>query len=168
MPAPTRRSKAERAMYYEDHTLPRSADNITTVVSLSPPDRIKDHPEKLDAWNYICNDLALRQILSPSYIMEITLLVDNIVLYEELRLTLEQSGPLVPVMDKTGDNVVKYVANPVFDMVKRTEAIMMKLCEKFGLNPRDAVYVTNPDIKTQQAIEAKATGNGQKGITYFQ
>ena len=168
MPAPTRRSKAERAMYYEDHTLPRSADNVKTVIQLVPPQRIQDKPEALDAWNYICNDLASRELLSPSYIMDITLLVDNMVQYEELRQLLEDSGPIVPVMDKTGTQVTRYVENPAFSMVKRVEAVVMKLCEKFGLNPRDAVYVTNPDIKTQQAIEAKASGNGQKGITYFQ
>ncbi len=166
MPAPTRRSKAERALYYEDHTLPRSADNVQKVVKLDAPQRIQDHPEKLDAWNYICNDLASRQLLSPSYIMDITLLVDNMVQYEELRQTLEDTGPITPVMDKTGEKVVKYVENPLFSMVKRVEAVVMKLCEKFGLNPRDAVYVANPDIKTQ-AIDSTAS-DPKKGITYFQ
>jgi hypothetical protein len=68
-------------------------------------------------------------------------------------------------MDKTGENVVRYEANPLFNIVAKLHAQIIKLCEKFGLDPRDAVYVTNPDIKTQ-AIEAQATEK-RKGINYF-
>jgi len=166
MPAPTRRSKAEREMFAEDHTRPRTADNIVQTISLTPPDRIIDNPLKLDTWNYICNDLAARSLLSSSYIMPITMLVDNIVSYNEYIAMLEASGPVAPVMDKTGEHIVRYVENPLFSIVKRTEAIIIKLCEKFGLDPRDSVYVTNPDIKTQ-AIEAQATDSKRKGINYF-
>lgn len=167
MPAPTRRSKAERAMFAEDHTLPRTADNIINVVSLTPPERIADNPSKLDTWNYLCNDLASRQLLSTSYIMPITMLVDSIFQYNEYVVVLEDSGPVTPVMDKSGENVVRYEANPLFSIVARLHAQILKLCEKFGLDPRDAVYVTNPDIKQQQAIEAQSTDAKRKGINYF-
>ena len=162
----TKRSKAERELYREDHTLPRVSDTIK-IVTLDPPQRIKDHPLKLDCWNYLCNDLAGRQLLSPSYIMSMTILVDNIINYNEYLEMLEGSGPLIPIMDKRGENVVRYVENPLFKMIKQIESIINKLCEKFGLNPRDSVYTTNPDIKTQAAIEAKPA-NDRKNITYFQ
>ena len=165
MPAPTRRSKAERAMFAEDHTRPRTADNIINVVSLTPPERIADNPSKLDTWNYICNDLASRELLSTSYIMPITMLVDSVFQYNEYVVVLEQSGPITPIMDKTGDNIVRYEANPLFSIVARLHAQILKLCEKFGLDPRDAVYVTNPDVLTKQVLEDKSPKT--KGITYF-
>ena len=164
MPAPTKRSKSEREMYANDHTLPRESD-VTKVLTLPPPQRIQEHELKLEAWNYICADLASRQILSPSYLMSITILVDNIINYNEYLEILETTGALVPVFGRNGASITKYVENPVFKMVKDTEKVIIKLCEKFGLNPRDAVYVTNPDIKTK-AIEAQAT-DPRKGITYF-
>lgn len=163
MPAPTKRSKAERDMYYEDKTLPRTNDNLK-VVKLDPPDRIRDHSEKLDCWNYICNDLAGRQLLSPSYLMSITIFVDNVIAYNEYLTALENSGPLVPTFNKQGE-VIAYKENPLFNMIKRIEVILNKLCEKFGLNPRDAVYTTNPDLKTK-AIEAQQEPDRKK-ITYF-
>lgn len=166
MPAPTRRSKAEREMFAEDHTRPRTADNIINVVSLTPPQRIADNPLKLDIWNYICNDLASRQLLSTSYMMPITMFVDSVYQYNEYVEVLEQSGPVTPVMDKTGENVVRYEANPLFSVVARLHAQIVKLSEKFGLDPRDAVYVTNPDIK-EKAIEAQSTDTKRKGINYF-
>lgn len=168
MSPPTRRSKAEREAFCpRDGTIPKVSDN-QKVVSLDPPDRIKDHPDKLDCWNYICTDLAGRQLLSPSYIMEITILVDNIVAYNEYVVMLESSGPLIPMLSKDGNEITGYKENPLFGIVKRTEAAIFKLCEKFGLNPRDAVYTTNPDIKTQQVLEAKVSGPQQNKITYFQ
>jgi len=151
-------------MYSHDHTLSRVSDS-QKVVSLDPPDRIKDDPKKLDCWNYLCNDLAGRQLLSPSYFQSIVILVDNIAAYNEYVPMLEGSGPLIPMFGKDGESIVGYKENPLFSMIKRTEIIINKLCEKFGLNPRDAVYTTNPDIKTQ-AIEAQAQ-NRPKGITYF-
>jgi hypothetical protein len=166
VPAPTRRSADERAMYAEDHTLPRVSDT-KKVIRLDPPDRIKDHPQKLDCWNFVCNDLAFRELLSPSYIFPITMLVDNIVAYNEYLEMLEGSGPLVPRMDRTGEKVVEYVKNPLFDMVKKLEVHINKQCEKFGLNPRDAIYVTNPDIKSKP-IEVQSSGDGKNGmILYF-
>jgi len=113
------------------------------------------------------NDLAGREILSPSYFMSITILVDNIYTYNEYLVMLEGSGPLVPVMDKTGENVVNYKENPLFNMIKKCEVIINKMCEKFGLNPRDAVYVTNPDIQTKQVLESQPAIDRKK-ITYFQ
>jgi hypothetical protein len=165
MSPPTRRSKAEREMYDDDHTLPRTSDAVQ-VITLDPPERIQDNPLKLEVWNYLCNDLASREILSPSYIMPITVLVNNIVQYNEYQIILEQTGPLAPVFAKDGESIVKYVPNPIFDMIKSIEKIIIKLCEKFGLNPRDAIYVTNPDIKTRKAIETTAT-EPRKNITYF-
>ncbi len=165
MAPPTRRSAAERAMYYEDNTKVRN-QNTKKVVHIDPPDRIKDHPEKLDCWNYICTDLAGRQLLSPSYIMSITILVDNIVNYNLMLATLEDSGPLIPMLSKDGNQITGYKENPLFSMVKRTEKIINTMCEKFGLNPRDAVYTTNPDIKTQQTLEAPKS-DSKKNITYF-
>jgi hypothetical protein len=166
MPAPTRRSKTERDLYPHDNTVSR-VNNNKKVVKLDPPDRIQDNSVKLDCWNYICNDLAEREILSPSYFMPITILVDNIFTYNEYLVMLEGSGPLIPVMTKDGSEVQHYKENPLFNMIKKCELIINKMCEKFGLNPRDAVYVTNPDIKTQQVLEAKQTPD-RKAITYFQ
>ena len=160
----TKRSAEERAMYSHDHTISRKSDN-EKVVKLEPPDRIKDNPEKLDCWNYLCNDLAGRQLLSPSYFQSLVILVDNIVAYNEYVPMLEGSGPLIPMLGKDGDTVTGYKENPLFSMIKRTEVIINKMCEKFGLNPRDAVYTTNPDVKTE-AIVAQ-TQNKPKGITYF-
>jgi len=151
-------------MYAEDHTKSRASD-AKLVVKLIAPQRIQDCPAKLDAWNHICNDLASRQILSPSYIFSVTMLVDNVVSYNELLQALEDSGPVIPVMNKEGTEVVKYDKNPLFDMVKRTEVSIMKLCEKFGMNPRDAIWVTNPDLKTQP-IETQAVTD-RKAIKYF-
>lgn len=150
-------------MYYEDKTLPRTSDAVK-VLTLPPPERIQDNAIKLDLWNYVCADLASREILSPSYVVSITILVDNICNYNEYLKILEDTGALVPVFSKDGETVVKYEPNPVFAMVKNIEKVIIKLCEKFGLNPRDAVYVTNPDIKTR-TIESKS--DNRKGITYF-
>ena len=165
MPAPTRRSKAERDLYKKDNTLPRTPTNIATTIKIEPPERIAEIPEKLQAWNYITGDLASRQLLSTSYIIDITMLVDNLYDYEFYRKTLEDSGPLVPIISKDGESVIRYEKNPLFDMVKNTEKIVMKLCEKFGLNPRDAVYVTNPDIKTQPIEVSDKTE--RKKVEYF-
>lgn len=164
MPAPTRRSKKERELYPHDNTRSRVTDN-ETVIKLEPPPRIADHPEKLDCWNYICNDLASRQVLSPSYIMPITMLVDNIVMYNEIVQALEESGLTIPILSKDGNAIVGYKENHLFGMKIRTEAAINKQCEKFGLNPRDAVFTTNPDIKTKP-IEALGSEK-PKGITYF-
>jgi len=164
MPAPTRRSKSEREMYYEDHTLPRVSDSVK-VLTLDPPPRIADNELKLEVWNYICADLASREILSPSYIMSIAILTDNIVNYNEYLEILESTGALVPKFAKDGESIVCYEPNPIFAMVKAIEKVIIKMCEKFGLNPRDAIYVTNPDIKTK-AIETSASQPKNK-ITYF-
>ena len=160
----TKRSAEERAMYSHDHTISRVSDT-NKVVSLDPPDRIKDDPAKLDCWNYLCNDLAGRQLLSPSYYQSIVILVDNIAAYNEYVPMLEGSGPLIPMFGKDGESIVGYKENPLFSMIKRTEIIINKMCEKFGLNPRDSIYVTNPDIKTKQILEDKSPK--VKGITYF-
>jgi len=166
MATATKRSHAERALYIKDTTVPKIT-NTVKVVHLEPPQHIKDNPTKLDWWNYLCTDLAGRQILSPSYIMPLIMLVDNIHDYHEYRVLLEGSGPLIPVMSKDGQSITRYVENPLAQMVKRIEAFIHRLCEKFGFNPRDAVYVTNPDILTKQTIEAPTT-NDTKKITYFQ
>jgi hypothetical protein len=97
--------------------------------------------------------------------MPITILVDNIINYNEYLVALEESGPLVPIFSRDGSTIRDYKENPLFSMVKRIETIINKQCEKFGLNPRDAIYVTNPDIKTQ-LLEAKQTSD-KKNITYF-
>ena len=163
----TRRSKAERdAFCPRDATKPKISDNIKTV-SLDPPNRIADNPDKLDCWRYLCNDLAGRQLLSPSYIAPLVILVDNIVAYNEYVPMLESTGPLIPMFAKDGESITGYKENPLFSMIKRTEAIINKLCEKFGLNPRDAVFTTNPDLKTI-AVEAKVSSPHQGKITYFQ
>lgn len=164
MPGPTKRSAEERGMYYTDRSLPRTNDNIK-VTKLEPPDRFRDHPEKLDCWNFLCTDLAGRQLLSPSYFQSLVILVDNIAAYNEYVPMLEGSGPLIPMLAKDGASITGYKENPLFSIVKRTEQAINKMCEKFGLNPRDAVYTTNPDIKTQ-AIEAQVQAK-TKGITYF-
>ena len=93
------------------------------------------------------------------------MLVDSIFQYNEYVVVLEQSGPVTPIMDKTGENIVRYEANPLFSIVAKLHSQILKLCEKFGLNPRDAVYVTNPDIK-EKAIEAQSSEK-RKGINYF-
>lgn len=164
MPAATKRSAAARSMYPCDHTIPRVSDN-TKVVKLDPPPRIQEDERKLDAWNYICTDLASRQLLSPSYIMPITMLVDNIILYNELVVQLAEIGNLIPTLSKDGTAIVAYKENPLFSMTIRIMAAINKQCEKFGLNPRDSVYTTNPDLKTVVA-EEKAQAL-IKGPVYF-
>jgi len=163
----TKRSKAERALYPHDNTKSRETDNVK-VLSLEPPDRIKDHPVKLNYWNFICADLASRQLLSPGYHESIVILVDNITNYEEYIVMLEETGALVPVFDsRTGEKIVGYKENPLFSMVKQLEKMINKLCENFGLNPKHATYTANPDIK-EKAIEHKPSESSRKGITYFQ
>jgi len=166
MPAPTKRSAKERALYPHDNTMSRKTDN-TKVLHLEPPESIKHIPDKLNMWNYLCTDLASRELLSPSYMIPLTMLVDNIFDYHEYKVMLDGSGPLVPIMAKDGESVVKYVANPLFMMVKQIESRIHKLCEKFGLTPRDAIYTTNPDIKEKQVLEAQKVPD-RKAITYFQ
>lgn len=164
MPAPTTRSQQERALYDRDGVLKRNL-GTEKVVSLDPPDRIKEHPEKLDCWNYICTDLAGRQLLSPSYIMSIVILVDNIVAYNEYVVALDSSGPIVPMIDIKGE-IRGYKENPLFTIVKQTEKMIITMCEKFGLNPRDAVYTANPDLKTK-TIESVPSAPSCNKITYF-
>jgi phage terminase small subunit len=147
----------------------KETDTIKTN-RIDPPARIANREDTLEIWNYLCDDLASRDLLSTSYIIPITLLTDNLVTYHELKASYDDSGPLIPILSKDdGETIVSYKENPLFSMLKRTELIIMKLCEKFGLNPRDAVYVTNPDIKMGQAEKGKLTKNepDKKGIVYF-
>lgn len=161
---PMHRSFAERQLYNRKNATERNA-NTTIVLTLEPPDRIKDNPDKLVVWNYLCNDLAARQLLSTSYFVQLTVLCDNIVEYDSLLKTYEESGPLIPLFGKDGESIVGYRQNPLFHMIKSVEKSILKGCEKFGLNPKDAVYTSNPDIKAR--LTTPAEDNGKKKITYF-
>lgn len=165
MPKPSKKSFDERRITdrHKDRSTPIIPD-VTHVSSLPIPTSI-DTQDKQDLWAYITKDLASRKILSETYLLSIEMLVDNVIRLKEYRTQLDDLGPMIPVFDKDGERILNYKANPMFDMVMTLENRITKLCEKFGLTPRDVIYLKNPDVTTK-VIET-TTEDSKKKDEYF-
>jgi phage terminase small subunit len=164
MPRPHRKSLEERAIFGRADRAIAVQPNAIKVDSIPVPQQIEENPEKLRLWVFLVEDLAKRKLLSNSYIQIVEMLVNNVYLYNEYLPMLEDAGPLAPKYGKDGETVIGYEKNPIFDMVKRIETTMLKLMEKLGLTPRDAIYLSNPDA--QAPIDAVIEQERSK-ISYF-
>lgn len=163
MPAKPRRRSREEIRLFGRASDAIDVHNIITAHTIPTPNSIIGVYEKEVMWNFLVSDLSRRGLLSESYSVVMELLVLDLYLMNEYRPALEQAGPLTPIMGRDGITIVDYRPNPLFNMVLRLEAVIVKLLEKLGLTPRDITYVSNPDaqIPIQQIAEEK------KRINYF-
>jgi|JI9StandDraft_1071089.scaffolds.fasta_scaffold49636_4 hypothetical protein len=125
------------------------------------PHLIATDEGKLSLWNFICADLANRQLLNISYVMLIEMLIHDIAMYQTLLPQLEDEGTTYSTIDKHGNEIKR--PNPMFTQVHLLKSSILQKLVSLGMTPRDIIYVTNPAATSQ--IEAVA--REKKGITYF-
>lgn len=165
MSRPTKRSFADKELLERKSRAEPSTFDVITAKSITLPSSVNT-PEKEALWSFITSDLASRKILSETYLFSIEMLIDCVDRLRTYRIMLDETGPLIPVMSKDGEKVVDYKQNPMFAMVMQLETRVTKLCEKFGLTPRDVIYLKNPDVMTK-VIETKAESPTEKKEEYF-
>lgn len=135
--------------------------DIVKVEDIPVPHLIASDEGKLSLWNFICTDLANRQLLSVHYVMLIELLIHDIAMYQTLLPQLESEGTVYSTFDKHGNEIKR--PHPMFTQVHLLKASILQKLVALGMTPRDIVYVTNPAATSQ--IEAVA--DEKKRITYF-
>ena len=140
---------------------PVSAVPSVAVEDIPVPHLIASDEGKMSLWNFICQDLANRQLLNVSYVLLIEMLVHDIAMFQTLLPQLEDEGTVYSTFDKMGNEIKR--PNPMFTQVHLLKASILQKLVSLGMTPRDIVYVTNPAATSQ--IEAVATE--KKRMNYF-
>ena len=147
------------------NSLPAKApDDAGKVARLDPPATLAGDEKKVKLWNFVCADMANRDMLSSTYTFVIRELVETVALLDTYRPMLEEAGPLEPIYNKDG-TFVGNKANPLFLMVDKLQNKLLQLVTKLGMTPRDIYYLTNPEATLTQPIEAVI--HERSTITYF-
>lgn len=172
MPNPRRRTSEEQSIFGahgESITPAKIWDSYDLtchkdVAKMPVPAEIAEDKKKMALWNFLCSDLANRNLLTPTYLFTIRETVNTVALLDAYREQLEAEGPLVEAFGQKGQSLGQKM-NPLFSAVNKLQALLLQYIAKLGLSPRDIHYLSNPDASPTEPIEAVVSEN--KRITYF-
>jgi hypothetical protein len=151
-------SITERAVSSFDLTVHPDVDKMPI------PPRIDSDPEKKALWNFICTDMANRQLLSPTYVLTIAEAVEIAALIKSCRDTMDREGLTQPRYSKTGQ-LVGMVAHPLAAVLASQQRNLLKIIQMLGMSPRDIHYLVNPDASPNIVIEGQV--QELQKIVYF-
>lgn len=137
---------------------------LCTLDSMPCPARIADDTVKKQLWDFIVADMEHRRVLSPTYTLLISELVETVVLIHKCREQLDKEGETIDIFNEKGSFMGQRLS-PWFTIVSKQQPILIKLLEKIGMSPRDITFLVSPDaVPTEniQQINAEC-----REITYF-
>ena len=135
--------------------------NKVTIESIPVPELIASNEEKLAIWNFICLDLNRRDLLSPTYITLIEMLVHDIVMYKYLIRQLENADTTYETTTGTGEMIIRQ--NPIFAQYLKIQQSMHAKLQALGMTPRDIIYTANPAATSQIEVISEE----RKKLNYF-
>ena len=163
MSRPKRHTALER-FYFSGIPLPETNTELCTADTMPVPGRIADDPMKLELWKFICADMQNRRCLSTTYLLLITELVEVLAMIHECREKISENGMVTTLFDDEG-NFRGEAESPYVKILARQQPMLIKILEKLGMNPRDIIYLVNPEATSKTPIEAHV--QDLKSITYF-
>lgn len=128
------------------------------------PPRIESDPDRKALWNFVCSDMANRNLLSPTYALTISETVETACLIKECRDVLDKEGLVVPMYSKTGA-LMGTRQHPLTSVLASQQRNLLKLIQMLGMSPRDIHYLVNPDATPNQVIEGQV--RELQKIVYF-
>lgn len=134
-----------------------SGFNLTVhpdVEKMPVPPRIESDPDRMALWNFICSDMANRQILSPTYALTISETVETVCLIKECRNTIDEEGMTQPIFSKNGSPMGTR-QHPLFAVLSSQQRNLYKLIQMLGMSPRDIHYLVNPDATPTTVIDGQ-------------
>jgi hypothetical protein len=157
-----------------------TADGTCTISQIPIPERIARDKQMMQLWTFILADFEKRRVLSPSYAILISELVEVTCLMHKCRQEIDKAaresddgnGELIMIYDTDRDGnkyLVGVSPSPWLKILNTQQTIQLKLMEKLGMTPRDIVFIIAPEGSIPVAGERFEDDRpeGMRGITYF-
>jgi phage terminase small subunit len=153
-----------KPLYFTPEAEPEVTTELCTAADIAVPARIQSDPQKHQLWKYLVADLEHRRILSPTYTLLVSELVEVTSLMLKCRSEMDEHGEMIDIFNDEGQWIGQR-PSPWFTMLHKQQAIQIKLFEKLGLTPRDITFLVTPDASPIEAI--RQITSEAKEITYF-
>ena len=149
------------ALYF--NASPESTE-LCTADSMPCPARIANDTMKKQLWDFIVADMEHRRVLSPTYVLLISELVETTALIHKSRERMDAEGETIDTFNEEGTFMGTRLS-PWFTIVSKQQPILIKLLEKIGMSPRDITFLISPDaVPSENITQINAEC---REITYF-
>jgi hypothetical protein len=122
------------------------------------------HKEKEALWTFLVEDLKARNLWSTTYLITAEEFIHCLYDLHEMRAQVEKEGKTVDKVDRHG-NVIGQVAHPLLGAVKGWRKDLQEFISKFGMSPKDIVFLSQTDPSAQQVIDV--VSSERKKVNYF-
>jgi len=129
------------------------------------PEVLLDHPERMEVFTLLVEDMKNRNIWSPTYIFVATEIAETVSRLYEARQTLDEEGTVIPRYNAQGVEI-GIMSHPLVTQANSLQKALFTLIEKVGMSPKDIVFLTQTDPMPGAGIEAIVQGEAKK-IVYF-
>lgn len=140
--------------------LPAETPSDTTLI----PASIVGHPQKEALWTFLIEDLKARNLWSTTYLITAEEFIHCLWDLHDMRAQIERDGKMVDKVDARG-NVIGKTIHPLMGAVKGWRKDLQEFISKFGLSPKDIVFLSQTDPSADQVIDVVTTD--KKRIVYF-
>lgn len=157
-------SKKPKTLYFVPTNDPEPQELIITEGKPPVPARIASDPAKLQLWKFVTEELERRNMLAKSHTLVISEFIEVVLLMTKCREELDANGEMVDIFGEDGQWLGQRTS-PWFTMLNKQQPVFLKLVEKLGISPRDAMLIATPDASPIEAI--RQITSEAKEITYF-
>ena len=116
------------------------------------PAIVADVPEKLALWRFLVADLRDRNLWSPTYTVTVTEMVNCAHRLSQITAKVDEEGITVPRYNSKGAPMGE-MKHPLLSEEGVLRDKLMKFVEKFGMSPRDIVFLTQTDAVEYGQVE---------------